>query len=218
MGLSHLLLRALFISTAWNLIQADARQIPLHNNFNFSKEELTRISWDFFQKPNQDSTSQLVFNTANSLLQRWQNTRYRNGQINVFLILIHIYHPTKKNLGHTIVPGTIPIGTLLYHGTNKEEIPHTPEWTATDPDHSYFFCYATPENPECWHLTLVATRPLKVLYFDGSSAAKFLGGSMDSQDILTWGEVKPKWLFEEEKRLGDLCKWGEQYGIDGYVR
>ena len=192
MGFWHFLLRALsFISTAWNLIPADARQITLHN---VPTEEPTR--WDFFQKPNQDSTSQLVFNTANSLLQRWQNTRYRNGQINVFLILIHIYHPTKKNLGHTIVPGTIPIGTLLYHGTNKEEIPHTPEWTATDPDHSYFFCYATPDNPECWHLTLVATRPLKVLYFDGSSAAKFLGGSMDSQDILTWGEVKPKWLFE----------------------
>ena len=108
MGLSHLLLRALFISTAWNLIQADARQIPLHNNFNFSKEELTRISWDFFQKPNQDSTSQLVFNTANSLLQRWPNTRYRNGQANVFLLLIHIYNPTKKTQDIPSYPERFP--------------------------------------------------------------------------------------------------------------
>ena len=135
-----------------------------------------------------------------------------------FLILIHIYNPTKKNLGHTIVPGTIPIGTLLYHGTKKEEIPRTPEWTATDPEHSYIFCFDTLEDHGCWLVTLIVTRPLRVLYFDGSSATKFPGGSMDSQDILTWGEVRPKWLFEEDKRLGDLCKWGKQYGIDGYVR
>ena len=131
----------------------------------------------------------------------------------------YVYNPTKK-LGHTIVPGTIPIGTLLYHGSAKKgEIPRTPEWTAIDPEHSYFFCVGTPEDPGCWLLTLVATRPLRVLYFDGSSAAKFhAGGSMDSQDVLVWGEVRRKWLFEEDKRLGDLCKWGEQYGIDGYVR
>ena len=41
---------------------------------------------------------------------------------------------------------------------------------------------------------------------------------MDSQDVLTWGEVKPDWIFEERKRLNDLCEWGKQYGIDGFVR
>ena len=117
------------------------------------------------------------------------------------------------------MPGTIPIGTLLYHGTTREEIPISPEWTAIDPDHAYLFCFFRPEGAEgCWYLTLITNRPLKVLYFDGNSAATFLGGSMDSQDILLWGEVKPEWTREEWKRIDALCEWGKQYGIDGFVR
>ena len=58
---------------------------------------------------------------------------------------------------------------------------------------------------------------LGVLY-DGSSAAKFPGGSMDSQDVLIWEEVKPNWTFEDVKRLNDLCQCGTQSGIDGFVR
>ena len=120
------------------------------------------------------------------------------------------------------MPGTIPVGTLLYHGTTREKIPSSPDWTATDPEHSYMLCFFSPEIPEdstgCWHLTLIANRPLKVLYFDGNSAANFLGGSMDSQDILLWGEVKPDWSNEEWKRIDSLCEWGKQYGIDGFVR
>ena len=117
------------------------------------------------------------------------------------------------------MPGTIPIGTLLYHGTPYNEIPSAPEWTAMDPEHSYIFCFFRPEDSAgCWHLTLIATRPLKVLYFDGSSAAKFFGGSMDSQDVLAWGEIKPEWTYEERKRLDSLCEWAKQYGIDGFVR
>ena len=132
---------------------------------------------------------------------------------------IHTIAPTNISfLGHSIVPGTIPIGTLLYHGTLKNEIPRSPEWTAIDPEHSYVFCRATPEDSGCWHLTLVVTRPLRVLYFDGSSAVTFHGGAMDSQDVLMWGEAKPEWIFEEVKRLHDLCEWGRSYGIDGFVR
>src|SRR5271155_4744659 len=111
------------------------------------------------------------------------------------------------DLGHNIVPGKIPIGTPLYHGT-RNEIPRTPEWIATDPEHSYCFCLRTQQHSGCWQLTLVTTRPLKVLYFDGSSAARMLGGPMDSQDILIWGEVTLDWLFEEGKRIQDLCDWG----------
>ncbi|KAG1727711.1 hypothetical protein EDB19DRAFT_1749232 [Suillus lakei] len=39
-------------------------------------------------------------------------------------------------------------------------------------------------NGSGWHLTLAATRLLKVLYFDGSSAAKVSDGTMYTQDII----------------------------------
>jgi hypothetical protein len=111
------------------------------------------------------------------------------------------------------VPGTIPIGSLLYHGTTKKDIPRSPEWTAIDPEFSYIFCTATPEDAGCWFLTLATTRPLKVLYFDGSSAAKFPGGSLDSQDVLLTGKMD-----NDTERINNLCRWGKQYGIDGFVR
>ena len=98
----------------------------------------------------------------------------------------------------------MPIGTLLYHGTYKEEVPTEPEWTALDPELSYLFCRNDPRNSSAsgyWHLTLVATRPRKVLYFDGSSAAKMQGGPLDSQDIVIWGEVRPDRTLDERKRI-----------------
>lgn len=122
---------------------------------------------------------------------------------------------------------TVPVGTLLYHGTYKREVPSKPGWIAMDPEHSYMFCQTEPTGARadadqkpagCWHLTLTTTRPLKVLYFDGSSAANMEGGSMDSQDILLWGEIKPEWTFQERKRIDELCKWGKELGLDGFVR
>lgn len=84
---------------------------------------------------------------------------------------------------------------------------------ATDPEHSLLFC-----REDCWHLTLITARPLKVLYFDGSSAAKMEGGPMDSQDIVAWGEIKPGWTFSERQRIEDLCEWGKKFDLDGFVR
>lgn len=75
-----------------------------------------------------------------------------------------------------------------------------------------------PERDGCWHLTLVVTRPLNVLYFDGSSAAKMDGGPMDSQDIVSWGKVDYDHVFDEKRRIKDLCKWGDKFAIDGFVR
>lgn len=119
----------------------------------------------------------------------------------------------------------MPIGTLLYHGTYKNQIPEGPEWIATDPEHAYLFCRTegpskgpTDSANGCWQLTLVATRPLKVLYFDGSSAAKMVGGPMDSQDLVIWGRVRPEYVRKERERANKLCKWGKQYGLDGFVR
>ena len=65
---------------------------------------------------------------------------------------------------------------------------------------------------------MVATRPLKMLYFDGSSAAKMWGGSLDSQDVLIWGGVQLNRTWDEYSRIKDLCNWGKVYGIDAFLR
>ncbi|KAG2356994.1 hypothetical protein BDR07DRAFT_1421499 [Suillus spraguei] len=153
--------------------------------------------WQLDDPPPANETGHFIFETVNSLLQHWPNTRYRNG--------------------HTMVPGVIPKGTLLYHGAVNDTIPTVPEWTATDPEHSILFCRGSPDTG-CWHLTLAATRPLKVLYFDGTSAAHTINGTLDTQDIIAWGELRPDWGLKEDQRIEDLCKWGAPYAVDGYVR
>ncbi|KAF8071565.1 hypothetical protein FPV67DRAFT_1481796 [Lyophyllum atratum] len=174
-------------------------QLSLKGTGGAPGDETEDTTWDLHRPPGVNSTGNLVFDTVNSLLQHWPNTRYRNG--------------------HTIVPGTIPLGTLLYHGTRVPNVPSVPEWLATDPEHSYMFCRGSSDVDEsCWQFTFATTRPLKILYFDGTSAAKMEGGPMDSQDILAWGEVKPDWTYDEHRRINDLCDWGKGLGLDGFVR
>ncbi|KAH7924173.1 hypothetical protein BV22DRAFT_1130017 [Leucogyrophana mollusca] len=153
--------------------------------------------WRLDEPPSANATGHLIFETVSSLLQHWPNTRYRNG--------------------HTIVPATVPPGTLLYHGTFQSVVPAVPEWVATDAEHSLGFCRGTIEAG-CWHLTLATTRPLQLLYFDGSSGADFEGGTMDAQDFVAWGELRPDRTFDEHGRIADLCAWGKQYSLDGFVR
>ena len=86
-----------------------------------------------------------------------------------------------------------------------------------DPEHSMLFCRNAEGEEGCWHLTLITTKPLKVLYFDGSSAAKIPFGTMDAQDLVAWGKIRPDW-YNELQRLQGLCAWGKKYGIDGFVR
>ncbi|KAJ7785174.1 hypothetical protein DFH07DRAFT_4456 [Mycena maculata] len=158
-------------------------------------------------KPNANGTEHLIFDTVNSLLQHWPNTRYRNG--------------------HNVVPGIVPVGTLLYHGRENSSLSAIPDWTATDPEHSFPFCGSPPlmlvdgtvdGTAGCWQLTLVTTRPLKVLYLDGSSAANMQSGTLDVQDLLLWGKVSPERWLNERERINGLCEWGKDMGIDGYVR
>ncbi|KAL0069445.1 hypothetical protein AAF712_003470 [Marasmius tenuissimus] len=153
-------------------------------------------AWNLSTPPDPSDTGHLVFNTVHSLLQNWPNIRYRHG--------------------HALVPGTIPIGTLLYHGRSDPHFPNASDWTSVDPEHSYLFCRL---GDECWHLTLVTTRPLNIIYFDGSSAVKIRGGSMDVQDLLLWGEARDDKAFSEGERLEMLCQeWGRPFGFDGFVR
>lgn len=123
------------------------------------------------------------------------------------------------SVGHSLVAGIIPVGTLLYHGTTTNQIPNQPQWTALEVEHSYILCgMEHPETLGCWHLTLAVTSPLRVLYFDGSSAAKMQGGSMDSQDLVAWGKIQPKRYFDEWDRILDLCAWAKDRNIHGFVR
>ena len=43
-------------------------------------------------------------------------------------------------------------------------------------------------------------------------------GAMDSQDIVIWGKVRPDMTVNDLVRIRELCKWGEQYKLDGFVR
>ena len=65
----------------------------------------------------------------------------------------------------------------------------------------------------------MTTRQLRLAYFDGSSAAKVIpSGTLDTQDIVIWGKVRPDMAWNENGRIKKLCKWGEQFGLDGFVR
>ncbi|KAJ3731675.1 hypothetical protein DFJ43DRAFT_1078478 [Lentinula guzmanii] len=153
--------------------------------------------WDLKRPLTFNSTANLVFATVSSLLQSDPNARYRNG--------------------HTIVPGIVRSGTLLYHGRNDSNIP-TMEWVAFDPEASHIFCRLYGQSRSCWLHTFRVERPLRILYFDGSSAAKIDDGAIDSQDIFSWGEVRPDLFREEGLRILKLCEWGSKVGLDGFVR
>ncbi|KAG1901130.1 uncharacterized protein F5891DRAFT_951193, partial [Suillus fuscotomentosus] len=154
--------------------------------------------WNLDEGPAVNATGHLVFETANSLLQHWANTCHR--------------------IGHTVVPGTIPVGTFLYHGAiTGPHLPTALDWMAIEPDHSTIFCQG-PIETGCWHLTLEVTWPMRVLHFDRNSAAKILEGTMDTQDLLAWSEMKSEWVRSGERRIKDLCKWGQKHGMNGFVR
>ena len=127
-------------------------------------------------------------------------------------------------LGHNIVPGIIPEGTLLYHGANNEKIPQGIEWVALDFEHAHIYCrgrtFLSSSQRGCRQLTLSTTRPLKVIYFDGYSAANMPLGPLDTQDLLAFGESLsiPERVLDETARGKALCRWGKNVGVDGFVR
>ncbi|KAH8817621.1 hypothetical protein DL96DRAFT_1622935 [Flagelloscypha sp. PMI_526] len=186
-----MLWRAPLVALGLAVALGRAQQLPLLSTSHDSE-------WSLYDKPSENSTHNLVFDTIHSLLQHWPNTRYRNG--------------------HNMVPGTVAPGTLFYHGRSDDQLPPGAQWIATDPEHSLMFCRSRFGEGGCWHLTLVTHRELNVLYFDGSSAAKMPYGTMDTQDIVGWGNVYPERSFRERERIEALCDWGKPLGIDGFVR
>ncbi|KAH7345594.1 hypothetical protein B0J17DRAFT_43963 [Rhizoctonia solani] len=148
--------------------------------------------WD--APPADDSYDNQIFFRLATLLQHWPNTRYPSGA--------------------SVVPGIIPVGTTLYHGWSDGELPSTPEWLAFDPEHSVVYT----RGPNGHLFTFVTIRPLRILYFDGSSAAKITSGATDTQNFLAWGHTGNQSFPEELDLVVDLCNWGKPFGIDGYVR
>ncbi|OJA08608.1 hypothetical protein AZE42_12385, partial [Rhizopogon vesiculosus] len=208
---SSLKMRSARKATVWLFLAVErvlTAQIPLSTDYH--KESLDFHShsghtrdpspqkWDLDESPAVNATGNLVFETANSLLQHWANTRHR--------------------IGHRIVPGTVSVGIILYHGAlTGPHIPTALDWVATEPEYSMIHCRGTVETG-CWHATFAVTRPMKVLYFDGSSSAQLPEGTMDTQDLVAWSEMKPEWLDNELQRIQDLCKWGLKNGVNGFVR
>lgn len=58
--------------------------------------------------PSKDDTSNLIFHSLYSLLQHWSAIRHVNG--------------------HSVVFGTVPVGTVFYHGRGISDYPKSPEW------------------------------------------------------------------------------------------
>ncbi|KII87871.1 hypothetical protein PLICRDRAFT_699365 [Plicaturopsis crispa FD-325 SS-3] len=149
----------------------------------------------------QTDNSNLIFASLHSLLRSWSQA--------------------FADKGHAVVPATIRPGTLLYHTGLADAGPPTKgfEWFAFDAEHSYIFSWMERalETHTMW--TFTATRPLRVLYFDGFSAAKSNGGTLDLQDVIAYGDANKGpggWL--DIGRAKGLCEWAKQYGIEGFVR
>ncbi|KAI2631061.1 hypothetical protein GGR54DRAFT_183421 [Hypoxylon sp. NC1633] len=62
-----------------------------------------------------------------------------------------------------------------------------------------------------------ADRPLNVLYIDGTAAGKSTMGTVDTQDILLTGN-KSRNPWDDWGRARDLCKLGQEWEIDGFIR
>lgn len=74
------------------------------------------------------STGNQIFNSVNSLMQRFPNTYWRNGMWMFFLSLFFCLPEIadfsfcgthEHSVGHTIVPAIIPAGSVLYHGRSE---------------------------------------------------------------------------------------------------
>ncbi|KAF8259926.1 hypothetical protein EI94DRAFT_1750096 [Lactarius quietus] len=147
--------------------------------------------WNMPPQPN--STHHLIFNSVSGLLQRWPNTLRRNG--------------------HSLVPATIPIGTILYHGRPDPQIPHSPDWLAFDIEQTYLLC-----QESCYVISLQVKRDLRLVYFDGLSGGTIKNGPLDSQDVIAWGRPQPDKYLSEWERIETLCEWGRPLGLDGFIR
>ncbi|KAJ7366152.1 hypothetical protein DFH08DRAFT_1002783 [Mycena albidolilacea] len=166
---------------------ANADQIPLQT----SSDNMATVSpldskWtDLTARADANAISQLIFDSVNSILQHWTHTRYRNG--------------------HSIIPGTVPVGTLLYHGRGDNELRRLlfPNGLQSIQNtHFHFVGFGTE-----------ATRTRGAGSYNLRDA-----GTLEAQDLLVWGKFDPERWVDERERIDDLCAWGKDFNIDGYLR
>ncbi|PLW52351.1 hypothetical protein PCASD_00153 [Puccinia coronata f. sp. avenae] len=157
-----------------------------------------------FVAPARAEHPNLVFSSFAGLLQQWPNTYAYSG--------------------HSIVPGIIPRGTLLYHGTNHRTSPPSQgfEWLSFNPEYSYVV--HTLRLGQLHLHKYTSTRALRIIYLDGQGASVGSPGFMDTQSVLIDGTV-PKHFGNEGRyieadyvRAGELCKIGSEWGFEGIVR
>ncbi|KZP03670.1 hypothetical protein FIBSPDRAFT_844726 [Athelia psychrophila] len=150
------------------------------------------------------STAPFIFNSLSSLLQLWPNTYHQNG--------------------HAIVPGILQPFTLLYHARKDTNPPQSPEWFAFDPEMSHTIMVL--RSGPTYLTTYRTTKPVRVLYFDGMSAALGGLGWMDTQEVLlrgagakgtSWEKDEIRWM-DDYDRAQKLCKWASSRNIEGFVR
>jgi len=92
-------------------------------------------------------------------------------------------------------------------------IPISPDWLAFEFEDAFMVCHES-----CYMITAQAKRDLRLVYFDGLSAAEMKEGTLDSQDVILWGRPKPDKHHSETERIKLLCEWGKPLGLDGFVR
>ncbi len=167
----------------------------------------------YTRRLNFSSSAPHLFASAYGLLQQWSNTVFPNG--------------------HALAAATIPAYTLAYHGLRAPEAsddkgkdhndddlaPASPEWLALDLEMAYGIMGSTRRS---WLLTYQTTRPVRVLYVDGESAALMGLGQLDSQMLLLYGNVsgpasRPRFggLGDEYARARGLCDWLQAEGLRG---
>ncbi|KAK4450257.1 hypothetical protein QBC34DRAFT_493943 [Podospora aff. communis PSN243] len=179
-----------------------------------------------------------IFNALHSAMRQWGSSFHHNGM--------------------SIIPATIPRGTILYHGARSNNTPTAPEWLAFDREHAESFAHALPYNPlhprpkpkpntplsllqkplfpshsnpleeeetnktlRGYLHTFTTTRPLSLLYLDGSSAGNSPIGTLDTQDyllrLLSPGDDCAAPILDR-LRAQDLCDVVTPWGYDGLIR
>lgn len=113
---------------------------------------------------NFSSPAPYIFSSINGLFEQWANTFFPNG--------------------HTIAACEVPTHTLFYHGRHDTDTPPSPEFLAFDVEMAYGIMGNLPDSRM---LTYRTTRPVKCLYFDGTSA-NLMSAGVEAQMTFLYGD------------------------------